>query len=380
MIVLGLIQARMGSTRFPAKVLSDVLGKPMLQWQLERLKHSKQLTKLVVATSDLPADDAIANFCQSIGQPFFRGSESSVLDRFHAAALEFLPEAERKEAAIVRLTGDCPLTDPFLLDEGILEFKEAKASGCRYYGYDDSMPDGMDFEVFTWEALDEVFGEKTDSFEKEHATPFMWRNPKRFGVRKFKREGVTPGLRFSVDYEEDRELVEEILKRERSAGRFFGLMEIAGLLSSDEKLRAINGKIIKNEGMIKTSLSSEKFRVEEGGVSLAAFGASIPTGAKLGDDFVLWAGRMGVEAWAADAGDISYVADRLRGGVPPSHKLWERARLPSGWHVIRPEGDWEGRLLALTRDPSVKGVFMETADRLTLAAMLMFVVQKRYAL
>jgi spore coat polysaccharide biosynthesis protein SpsF len=379
MIVLALIQARMGSTRFPAKVLSDVLGKPMLLWQLERLRKSKELSRVVVATSDLPADDAIANFCKKIGQPFFRGSEASVLDRFHAAGLSFLSESEKKDAVVVRLTGDCPLSDPFLIDEGIREFHALRGSGCRYFGYEDSMPDGMDFEVFTWQALDEVFHEQTDSFEKEHATPFMWRNPKRFGVRKFKRDGITPGLRFSVDYEEDRELVEEILKREQSAGRFFGVQEIAALLASDEKLRAINGKIIKNEGLIQTSFKSEKFRVEVEGEFLTAFGVAVPNGAILPDDFLLWSARMGVNAWAASSKDLPYVADRLRGAIT-KHKLWDKKQIPSDWQIVDGSGDWEQKLLSLTHDSSVKGVLIETADRLTLAAMLMFVVQKRYSI
>ncbi|HKX04469.1 MAG TPA: glycosyltransferase family protein, partial [Methylomirabilota bacterium] len=222
MQVLALIQARMGSTRLPGKVLGPVLGKPMLQWQLERVALSKRISKTVVATSTQPQDTAIYEFCRSIGALAFRGSETSVLDRFYDATLAFLRPEERQDAILVRLTADCPLVDPFMVDEGIERFLKARAEGCRYQGYEADMPDGMDFEVFTWEALDEVYHTETDEFEKEHATPYMWRHPARFGLQKFSKPEIPGGLRCSVDYAEDRDLVEEILRRQEERGSFWG--------------------------------------------------------------------------------------------------------------------------------------------------------------
>jgi spore coat polysaccharide biosynthesis protein SpsF len=382
MKVTALIQARMGSTRFPAKVLAPILGKPMLEWQLDRLGNSKEIHRLVVATSDLPGDDPIAAFCSARGVLCFRGSEASVLDRFYGACLRFLPEEERSTALLVRLTGDCPLADSALIDEGIREFKGLLGQGCRYFGYDDRMPDGMDFEVFTWEALGEAFRSATDSFEKEHATPYMWRNPTLFKVRKFYREGIEPGLRFSVDYEEDRQLVEAILKREQKAGRPFGLLDIAHLLAEDEALRAINGKIIKNEGIIKTSLASEPFRVLMGGTRVARYGVAVPQGQALTlpEEMITWAANMGVEVWGCSASELSLLKGKLKKLGLDSVSIFPLEELPKAWKVVAADGSWEKSLLKITEDTSVDGVLLEVADRGQLAQMLMFLCQKRFSL
>ncbi len=378
MQVLALIQARMGSTRLPGKVLAPILGKPMLQWQLERLALSKRITKTVVATSTQPQDTAIYEFCRSIGALAFRGSEASVLDRFYHATLALLTPYERQDATLIRLTGDCPLVDPFMVDEGIERFLKVRAGGCRYQGYEADMPDGMDFEIFTWEALDEVYNTETDEFEKEHATPYMWRHPARFGLQKFSKPGIPGGLRFSVDYAEDRDLVEGILRIQEERGSFLGVREITELLASDPKLCEINSKVVKNEGLFKTSLASDKFKTELNGRKVSIYGISIPPSLEASEEFFLWCALVGLTVWSVTGSSRTTVSRLL--DKAPELKAIVSDRAPRDWAVVASEGGWEKKLLALSGDSKVRGILLETADRATLAAMLTFLCQTRFTL
>jgi spore coat polysaccharide biosynthesis protein SpsF len=372
--ILALIQARMGSTRLPGKVLSPLLGKPMLQWQLERLRRSARITQVVVATSTLAADDPVAAFCEAQGVACFRGPEDNVLERFHGATLRFLAESERADAILIRLTGDCPLIDPMAIDEGLSQFLDLISRGCRYYGYDDRLPDGMDFELFTWSALHEAWENASDSFEKEHATPFMWRNPERFGVRKYAKEGIPAGLRFSVDYPEDRELVEAILQAERAAGRIFGMREISDLLAGDAKLRAINAGIVKNEGLLITALRSAPFRVDVDGVSRARYGVALPPGALPDQTFFDWASRVGVTVWATD-GDLEALR-RKAGGQALVRKANE---LPRRWNVFEASGEWKPDLFKAVNDPGTDGLLLQAGEIRPLAKLLMFLCHERFS-
>ncbi len=351
--VLALIQARMGSTRLPGKVLSPILGKPMLQWQLERLEHSRTISSVVVATSNQPADDAVQRFCAAGGHSCYRGSETSVLSRFHEASLQYLLPAERGDAVVIRLTGDCPLVDPFLIDEGVELFLESRDRGCRYQSYDSKLPDGMDFEVFTWQALDEAMQGETDDFEKEHATPVFWRNPDRFGMTVFTRSGIPEGLRFSVDYAEDRELVEGVLRHQQKAGKFLGVREIAELLETDVALRKINANIVKNEGLFKTSFATPRFRTRVRGEDVAIYGLRAP--AQRHQELEGWARGLGMRVWDE---------------VPP------------GWQSVRLEGDLAANVARLRRASSESGessgIVLETTDRGTLAAALTYLCQTRF--
>lgn len=373
MKVLALIQARMGSTRFPGKVLSPLLGKPMLQWQLERLRRSTYITDLVVATSKLAADDPIAAFCAERSVACFRGLEDNVLDRFHRAALEHLCEEDRGSAILIRLTGDCPLIDPMAIDEGISQFRDLISQDCRYYGYGDGLPDGMDFELFTWSALHEAYQNATDSFEKEHATPFMWRNPERFGVRKYTKAGVPPGLRFSVDYPEDRELVAAILEAEGRSGIHFGMREVCDLLAHDPRLRAMNAGIVKNEGLIITALKSAPFRVEVGGATVVRYGVALPAGSLPEQAFFDWATRVGIDAWATPA-HVQEVQRRAGGNA----RIWDTAALPPRWSLFADRAEWRPALYRAANDPALDGLFLEATEIRRLAELLMFLCKDRF--
>ena len=143
----AIIQARMGSTRLPGKVLAEVVGQPMLFHVVNRARRARTLDGVIVATSDSQADDVVSQFCREVGVTCFRGSEADVLDRYYQAARHF------DIATIVRLTADCPLLDPLVVDRVVQAFE---TGGCDFVSntFERSFPDGLDTEVFSRDALE----------------------------------------------------------------------------------------------------------------------------------------------------------------------------------------------------------------------------------
>ncbi|MDZ5649200.1 glycosyltransferase family protein [Nitrospirillum sp. BR 11828] len=208
--VVCITQARMGSTRLPGKVLLTVAGKPLLAHQIDRLRRATRVDEVVVATSDRPADDPIADLCRDLGVACFRGSEPDVLDRFCRAAL-----AHRADV-VVRVTGDCPLIDPGLIDRLLALFLAADppldhaAVDIGHY------PRGLDAEAMSMTALRAAWQEAREPFEREHVTPFIYRRPDRFRLGALPPEGPAPvemGMqRWCVDTVEDFQLVRRLLE------------------------------------------------------------------------------------------------------------------------------------------------------------------------
>ena len=377
---LAIIQARLGSSRLPGKVLAPILGKPMLQWQLERLKLSRQLSQIAVATSDRPGDDKIAEFCASQNVPCFRGSESDVLARFYNSTLQFLGAEQRKNAVIVRLTGDCPLTDPYMLDEALEQFKADSARGCRYLGYAEDMPDGLGFEILTWDALKEAHENSTDPFEREHVTPFHWRNPTRFGAQKFSKKGLLPGLRFSVDHREDRDFIEAILTREVASGKLFTASVLSELVAQDPGLRAINAAVINNEGLFKTAFASEKYKVEVAGRTLVKYGIALKPESLPNDGFLDWCTSLGINVYAADGVALAHMTTYVARHSEKKIQVWEKSHIPKNWRIAAPGADSQKTLSALADAPGTQGLLLETSDRHILAEMLTFLCKTRFGL
>lgn len=202
-MVLAILQARMSSTRLPGKVLRPILGRPMLERQIERLRRSERLTRIVVATSTEPDDDPLAAVARAFGVEVHCGDLRDVLDRFHGALQAFGP-VER----FVRLTADCPLTDPGLLDRCIDKHAE-EGWDVVHVSAGATFPKGLDVEVVTAAALDAAWREARDPYEREHVTPFLYRRPERFRIGAITRD---PPLRYrwTVDTPEDFAFVTEV--------------------------------------------------------------------------------------------------------------------------------------------------------------------------
>jgi len=197
MTILTILQARMTSSRLPGKVLKPVLGEPMMGRQIERLRRSRSLGRLVTATSTDPSDDAIVHYCATIGCPTYRGSLQDVLSRY-AGALEAFGPADH----VVRLTADCPLADWRAIDEVIALHLE---TGADYTSntVDRSFPKGLDVEIFRAALLPEIAAATEDPYDREHVTPFFYRNPDRFRIEQLVRPERHDEVRWTVDTPED---------------------------------------------------------------------------------------------------------------------------------------------------------------------------------
>ncbi|MBS0360589.1 MAG: glycosyltransferase family protein [Proteobacteria bacterium] len=202
---LAILQARMTSSRLPAKVMAPVLGEPMIGRQIERLRRSKRIDRLIVATSTDASDDPLAAYCEGLELTVFRGSLSDVLDRYATAARLF-PKAK----AVVRLTADCPLTDPELIDKVIEHHHEANADytsntlGSRTY------PHGLDAEVIRPKVLQEAADLAADPYEREHVTPYIYRRPETYRLAGVARHRSLAKLRWTVDLPSDLAFVRDV--------------------------------------------------------------------------------------------------------------------------------------------------------------------------
>ena len=195
----------MGSTRLPGKVLEDIAGQPMLAHVVERTSRAKTVDAVVVATTTLPADDAIVDLCSERGWDCFRGSPEDVLDRYYRAATLF--EAD----VIVRITSDCPLIDPEVIDRTVNQF-------LGYYPAVDyvsntlirTFPRGLDTEVMSFAALGKAWQEDDNPAWREHVTPYIYRHPDRFNTRNVANDTDYSHMRWTVDTPEDLAFVRKI--------------------------------------------------------------------------------------------------------------------------------------------------------------------------
>ncbi len=200
-------QARMSSTRLPGKVLKTVLGRPLLDFQLERLRRVRHADKIVVATTTGQADAPLAEYCRKHDVACYRGQEEDVLSRYYGAAIEHGADI------IVRVTSDCPLIDPAVVDKIIATYR-ANSSECAYASntLDRTYPRGLDCEVFSFHALESAHSGASSAPEREHVTPYIYHNPDRFPLVSVVLEEDLSEHRWTVDTPEDFELIRLMLE------------------------------------------------------------------------------------------------------------------------------------------------------------------------
>ena len=231
----------MGSTRLRGKVLKEVGGTALLQYEISRLRRAKTLGKIVVATGNNKENDAIEQLCEKISIECFRGSEDDVLRRFVSCA-EAYPEFE----IIVRITGDCPLIDPKVVDGVVTFFGE---NGFEYASNvaPATFPDGMDVEVFKRAVLLQTDKEATKKSEREHVTPYM-RESGKFKTGNFLNGKDCSAVRLTVDNQEDFEVISFLIENSRLDASF---VEYISLLEKHPEIANKNRHIERNEGLRK---------------------------------------------------------------------------------------------------------------------------------
>lgn len=239
---VGILQARVSSTRLPGKVLMDLVGRPMLMRQIERIRRARRLDALVLATSTDPSDDALADLAENGGIDLYRGSLSDVLARYVGAAREAGADI------VVRLTGDCPLADPDVID-ALVARHVAVGADVTTNTVEATFPDGLDAEVVEFSALAAAAAEAQLKFEREHVTQFFYRRPERFKIEHLKQAQDLSALRWTVDNPSDFEFVATVYGVLYETNPSFTTRDVLALLAARPEIGRLNQGIMRNEGL-----------------------------------------------------------------------------------------------------------------------------------
>ncbi|MBN1666782.1 MAG: glycosyltransferase family protein [Anaerolineales bacterium] len=267
--IVAIIQARMDSSRLPGKVMQEIAGRPMLAWVVERTRQAKLVDQVVVATTLSAADDPVFEFCKQADIRCGRGSEQDVLDRYYQVARHF------KATVVIRITADCPLLDPVLIDQAVQLLLSQTGSlplrsrlGAARFDFvtnrlpppwGRTYPIGLDVEVFTWDALQQAWKRSVSQYQREHVTPYMYEGtpteqlkyavkgsayssamtPEGLHIALLHHEPDYGHLRWTVDTPEDLELVRQVVQRLPDQTEF-GWYDIVKILEQEPALKAIN--------------------------------------------------------------------------------------------------------------------------------------------
>ena len=249
---LAIVQARLGSSRLPKKVLLDLAGRPILKLVYERLKASRRLDEVVIATTIAPEDTAVVAAAVEMGARVYVGSESDVLDRYYQAARLLLPEN------VVRVTADCPLIDPEVLDECI-ELHEREGADYTSNTIEPSYPDGLDVEVFCRSALERAWKEARLGSEREHVTPYIKKHPELFRLARLINQDDHSDLRWTIDEAEDYQFLTSVFANAGPQGPTeLRMKDVLAFLQDNPDVQKINQQIGRDEGYQKSLAEDEK--------------------------------------------------------------------------------------------------------------------------
>ena len=236
---IAILQARMGSQRLPGKILRDLCGEPMMARVVARARRAKTLDEVVVATTTLPGDDAVEKLAAERGWPLYRGSPDDLTDRYYQAAR--LHRAE----TVVRITCDCPMIEPEIVDRTVSLFKDSKADYVSNGLPPRTFPRGLDTEVFSFAALERAWREDKNPAWREHATPYLYRHPELFKLSGLAHDSDHSNMRWTVDTPEDMAFVTKIY--EAFGHDRFTWMEALSLLEKHPDWLEINREIAQKE-------------------------------------------------------------------------------------------------------------------------------------
>ena len=243
-----IIQARTGSTRFPNKILNNIDNEhTVLEFLIKQLKNSKKIDKIVIATTCSNNEKKIIELCKNLNLDFFQGDESDLVDRYYRCAKKF------NFKNIIRITSDCPLVDPNLVDEGIDRFVDEK---CDYLtNSTGKFPHGVDFSIFTFSVLEKTWKNARLLSEKEHVIPYMEKKENNFKTIFIKNESDQSKFRITLDWPEDLVLLRILVSKIKS--RPILVNDVTVYLENNLELLKINGGHLKQEGYLK-SLKNDK--------------------------------------------------------------------------------------------------------------------------
>lgn len=250
-MIIAIIQARMGSSRLPGKVLADIGGRSMIQRIIERVEACPEIDKVVVATTTASSDDALESWAHANTRcAIYRGSENDVLDRFYQCARQFAA------SIIVRVTADDPLKDPDIISRALKWLETDPTLDYCSNTLHPTYPEGLDVEVFRFEALERAHKDAMLPSDREHVTPYMWKNPSLFHLKNIELGRDLSSWRWTVDKPEDLEFVRAVFAN-FPENPLVSYLDVIALLDAHPELNAINQGTVRNEGYLK-SIQMEK--------------------------------------------------------------------------------------------------------------------------
>jgi len=236
--IVTIVQARMGSSRLPGKVVLPLADKPLLLRMYERVNLSKYAGDIVVAITEDENDDQLFKLCHQNNIKVFRGHSLDLLDRHYKAAKTF------KADVVIKIPSDCPLIDPEIIDK-VIQYYISNGKKFDYVSnlHPPSYPDGNDVEVMSFETLENVWINAKKDFEREHTTPYIWENPDKFRIGNvFWKTGLDYSMthRFTIDYKEDYQFIKRVYDELYEQNNRFGLKDILLLLEKKPEIKKIN--------------------------------------------------------------------------------------------------------------------------------------------
>lgn len=244
MRVVAIIQARMGSTRLPGKVMMKIQGKTVLDHVISRVKQSKGIDDIVIATTTESDDDTIVEEAKRLNVKCFRGSEDDVLCRYYYAA------KENKADAVVRITSDCPLIDPKIIDEMITKYKKLHREGKVDYlsnTLERTFPRGLDAEIFLFKALEDAYYNAQVTYQREHVTPYIYEHPEKFTLAVYTCDEDYSMHRWTLDTPEDFEMITKIYVELYIKDELILFSGIINFLIKHPEITEINNKVNQKE-------------------------------------------------------------------------------------------------------------------------------------
>ena len=252
---LAIIQARMGASRLPGKVMMELAGHPVLWHVFQRVKRSRYIDEIVVVTTFKKKDLEIIKYCSSEGIRVFAGSEDDVPDRYYQAAKLFKPDN------VIRITADCPMHDPSVIDQ-VVGTHVKEDNDYTSNTMEETFPDGLDCEAVKFPVLKDAWEKAVMASEREHVTQYIIKNSsyKKGSVTSLVDKGAE---RWTLDTEEDYKFIKNVFRKLYPANPWFGADDVYSLLDAEPGLKDINSGITRNEGLLK-SVKNDHVVVLEG--------------------------------------------------------------------------------------------------------------------
>ena len=240
MNIVAIIQARLGSTRLAKKVFADLAGKPLIWHVINRLKYSDRINNIVLATTNSILDDELASWAIKEQVNLFRGSENNVLERFYFAAKHYSADI------IVRITADDPFKDPLIIDK-VIDMLLVDKLDFAYNNNPPTFPEGLDTEVFTFDALEIAYSKSQDIYEKEHVTQYFYRNEAKFNQANYSNENNLSNLRWTIDTELDYEMTKQVYELIYKENEIFFMDDILDCLHKYPEISRINQTVTRSD-------------------------------------------------------------------------------------------------------------------------------------